>query len=132
MDKIIKDLRDKVNSYTIPEGVDIIPPYMSLKTSKEEFYKKYSGVVMLYQRLCDSLSKLQYSSVSVDRLLKELSNSNETFQRQKYFSAELKNLKEEIKGLIESYKYSKEGMEETVRFYRGIQYVLSSYRIEEV
>ena len=59
-----------------------------------------------------------------------LSTSNETFQRQKYFSTELKNLKDEIRGLIESYKYSKEGMEETVRFYRSVQYILSSYNFD--
>ena len=60
MDKIIKELKDKVSRYDVPEGLDVIPPYMSLKTSKEELYKKYSGVVTLYQRLCDALSKLQY------------------------------------------------------------------------
>ena len=130
MDKIIKELKDKVSRYDVPEGLDVIPPYMSLKTSKEELYKKYSGVVTLYQRLCDALSKLQYYSVAVDRVLKELSTSNETFQRQKYFSTELKNLKDEIRGMIESYKYSKEGMEETVRFYRSVQYILSSYNFD--
>lgn len=132
MDKIIKELKKKVDSYVLPEGVDVIPPYMSIKTSKEELYKKYSGVIMTYQRVCDSLSKLQYSSVTVDRLLRELSNNNtnETFERKKYFSSELKNLKDDIRGLIESYKYTKDSMEETVRFYRSIQYVLSSYQLE--
>lgn len=130
MDKIIKDLKTKIESYVLPEGVDVIPPYMSLKTNKEELYKKYSNVVMVYQRICDSLSKLQYSSVTIDRLLRELSNSNETFQRQKYFSTELKNLKEEVRGLSESYKFLKDGMEETVRFYRSIQYVLTSFQLD--
>ena len=43
MDKIIKELKDKVSRYDVPEGLDVIPPYMSLKTSKEELYKKYNS-----------------------------------------------------------------------------------------
>lgn len=132
MEKIILDLKKKVESYTLPDGLDVIPSYASIKSSKDELYTKYSEVVMTYNRVCDTLSKLQFSSVTVDRLLKELPNSNEVFSKQKLYSTELKMLKEEIKGLIEAYKFIKDGLEAAVRFYNSVQFILSSYRIEDV
>lgn len=131
MEKIIIELKKKIDSYVLPEGLEVIPSYASIKSSKEELYKKYSNTVMTYNRVCDTLSKLQFSSVTVDRLLKELPNSNEIFSKQKLFSTELKSLKDEIKGLVESYKYLKDGLEATVRFYNSIQYILTSYRLED-
>ena len=131
MDKIIIDIKKKLESYILPEGLEIIPSYSSLKSSKEEFVTKYSSVVMTYNRICDSLSKLQYLSVTIDRLMRELSNSKETFNRQKLFSTELKNSKEEARGLIESYRYLKDGLESTVKFYQTLQFVMTSYRMEE-
>lgn len=131
MEKIIIELKNRVEGYILPEGIEVIPPYASIKSSKEELYKKYSNVVTLYNRVCDTLSKLQYSSVTVDRLLRELPNSNEVFSKQKLYSTELKALKEEIKGLVDSYKYMKDGLEATVRFYNSLQYILSSYRMQD-
>lgn len=131
MDKIIADLKHKIELFSLPEGLDIIPEYVSIKTSKENLYNKYSSVVQSYNRVCDSLAKLHYMLVTVDRLLKELPNSNEVFSRQKLFSTELKNMKEEIKGIAESYKYMKEGLEAAVRFYNSIQYILTSFRLED-
>jgi predicted nuclease with TOPRIM domain len=131
MEKIIVELKKKIESYNLPEGLEVIPSYASIKSSKEELYKKYSNTVMTYNRVCDTLSKLQFSSITVDRLLKELPNSNEVYSRQKLFSTELKSLKDEIKGMIESYKYLKDGLEATVRFYSSVQYILTSYRMED-
>ena len=131
MEKIIFELKKKIESYTLPEGLEIIPSYSSIKTSKEELYKRYSNTVMTYNRVCDTLSKLQFSVVTIDRLLKELPNSNEVFSKQKLFSTELKSMKEEARGLLESYKYLKDGLEATVRFYSSVQYILTSYRMEE-
>ena len=132
MDKIIIDIKKKLESYTLPEGLEVIPPYASIKSSKEELYTKYSSVVTTYNRICDSLSKLQYMSVTLDRLIRELPNSNDTFSKQKYFGTELRTAKDEAKGLIESYKYLKDGLEAAVRFYNSIQYILSSFRMGEV
>lgn len=132
MDKIINDIKKKVLSYTLPEGLDVIPPYNLIKTSKEELYRNYSNAVVTYNRICDTLAKLQYSQVTVDRLLKELANSSEVFSKQKLYSSELRNLKEEIKGVVESYRYLKDGLESTVRFYNSVQFLLNSYRLEEV
>lgn len=131
MEKIIMELKKKVESYTLPEGMESIPPYSSIKTSKEELYKKYSSTVMYYNNVCETLSKLQYTSITVDRLLKELSNSQEVFSKQKLYSTELKALKEETKGLIDAYKFLKDGLEATVRFYNSTQYLLTSYRLED-
>lgn len=131
MEKIIVELKKKIESYNLPEGLEVIPSYASIKSSKEELYKKYSNTVMTYNSVCDTLSKLQFSSITVDRLLKELPNSNEVYSRQKLFSTELKSLKDEIKGMIESYKYLKDGLEATVRFYSSVQYILTSYRMED-
>lgn len=130
MEKIIVELKKKIESYSLPEGLEVIPPYTSIKTSKEELYRKYSNTVMTYNRVCDTLSKLQFSSITIDRLLRELPSSNEIFSKQKLFSTELKNMKDETKGLIESYKYLKDGLEATVRFYSSVQYILTSYRMD--
>lgn len=131
MEKIIMELKKKVESYSLPEGIEEIPSYVSIKTSKEELYKKYSTTVMMYNRVCEALSKLQYTSITVDRLLKEVSNSNEVFSKQKLYTTELRSIKDEAKGLIESYKYFKDGLEATVRFYNSTQYLLTSYRLED-
>lgn len=131
MEKIIIELKKKIEGYTLPEGLEVIPSYPSIKASKEELYKKYSSTVMTYNKVCDSLSKLQFSAVTVDRLLQELSNSKEVFSKQTLFSNELKNLKTEIKGLVESYRYLKDGLEAGVRFYSSLSFILTSYRMEE-
>lgn len=132
MDKIILDIKKKLDSYTLPEGIEVIPPYVSIKSSKEELYTKYSSVVTTYNKICESLSKLQFMSVTIDRLMRELSNTKETFARQKFFSNELKTAKDEAKGLIDSYKYLKDGLEAAVRFYNSIQFILSSFRMNDV
>lgn len=131
MDKIINGLKKKIDGYKLPEGIDIIPPYTSIKTSKEELYSRYSNVVMTYNRVCDTMSKLQLSSVTIDRLLRELPNSKEVFSKQKLYSEELKNLKMDVRGMLDSYKYIKDGLEACVRFYNSVQYILTSYRLEE-
>lgn len=133
MDKIIKDIKKKLESYVLPDGIEVIPSYASLKSSKEEFATKYSGVVMNYSRICKSLSDLQYMSVTIDRLLRELPNSsNEVFSKQKLLSTELKNAKDETLGLIASYKYFKDGLESVVKFYQNMNFVLTSYTMGEV
>lgn len=131
MEKIIMNLKKKIESYTLPDGLEIIPSYSSIKTSKEELYKKYSNAVMSYNKICETLSNLQFTSVTIDRLMKELPNTTEIFSKQKLFSTELKQMKDETKGLIDSYKYLKDGLEATVRFYNSIQYILTSYRLED-
>jgi hypothetical protein len=131
MDKIIMDLKKKIENYTITESIIDVPPYASIKASKEELYKKQSATVIMYNRVCDSLCKLQYSSVTIDRLLKEISNTNEVFSKQKLYSDELKKLKDEARGLIEAYKYQKDGLEASVKFYQNLSYILTSYRMEE-
>lgn len=131
MEKIIMELKKRVASYTLPDGMGIIPPYASIKASKEELYTKYSSTVTTYNNVCDTLAKLQYSSVTIDRLLREVTNTNEVFSKQKLYSTELKTLKDEVKGLIEAYKFLKDGLEATVRFYNSTQYLLTSYRLEE-
>lgn len=132
MEKIIQDLKKKVASYVLPDGIDVIPPYASIKSNKEEFYSCYRAHIVRYQELCKALSELQYMLVTIDRLLRELPNTNEVFSKQKYFSTELKNIKEEVRGLVDSYKYRKEGSEAAVRFHSNAQYILTSYRMEEV
>ena len=132
MEKIIFEIKKKVEAYTLPDGLDVIPSYASIKSSKEELYTKYSSVTTTYNEVCKTLSNLQFSAVTVDRLLKELPNSNEVFSKQKLYAAELRTLKDEIKGMIEAYKFMKDGLEEAVRFYRSVQFILSSYTIPDV
>jgi hypothetical protein len=132
MEKIIFDLKKKLESYSLPEGLEIIPSYASLKASKDEFTAHYSKVVMNYNRICDSLSALQYTTVTIDHLLRELPNIKEVWSKQKLISAELKNLKDDYIGMMMSYKYAKEGLEAAVKFYNNMNYVLTSMRMEEV
>lgn len=133
MDKIILDIKKKLESYVLPDCIEVIPSYSSLKASKEEFATKYSSVVMNYTRICKSLSDLQFMSVTLDRLLRELpNNSKEVFSRQKLLSTELKNSKDEALGMIASYKYLKEGLESVVKFYQNMNFVLTSYTMGEM
>jgi hypothetical protein len=132
MEKIIMELKKKVESYVLPEGVDLIPPYSSIKLSKEELYTKFSEIVVKYNRICDSLSKLQYTSVTIDRLLREIPNTKEVFSKQKMVSIELKNLKEDVVGLLASHKFLKDGLEAQVKFYNSVQFIINSYRMSEV
>lgn len=131
MEKMIMDMKKKVESYSIPEGLEVIPPYASLKSSEEEFCNKYSSTVMAYTNVCDSLSSLQYIAYTVDRFLHELPNTNEVFSKQKYLSTELKYLKDETKSIIEAYQYYKEGLTAAVRFYQNFSYMRNSYRMPE-
>ena len=41
-------------------------------------------------------------------------------------------MKEEVKGLIDSYKYLKDGLEASVRFYHSLQFIINSPRMEEI
>lgn len=132
MEKVIWELKKKIEGYKLPEGVDVIPPYSSIKVSKDELYNKYSGAVTTYNNICSTLSKLQFSSITVDRLIRELPNTTEVYSKQKLYASELRNMKEEIKGLVESYKYLKDGLEATVRFYHSLQFIICSPRMEEI
>ena len=132
MEKIIMDLKRKIEGYKLPEGVDVIPPFSSIKVSKEVLYNKYSGAVTTYNNVCSTLSKLQFSSITVDRLARELPNTTEVFSKQKLYANELRNMKEEVKGLIDSYKYLKDGLEASVRFYHSLQFIINSPRMEEI
>ena len=132
MEKIITELKRKVESYVLPTGVDVIPPYSSIKTSKEELYTNFSETVMRYNRICDSLSNLQYMSITIDRLMREIPNTKEVFSKQKMVSMELKNIKDDVLGLIASYKYMKDGLEAQVKFYNSVQFIINSYRMSEV
>ncbi len=131
MDKVILSLRKKVDAYKLPDTLEEIPSYASLKMSKEELYSYYSNTVTLYNRTCESLGNLQYTLVSIDRMLRELTNSKEVFTVQKYQSTELKNLKDEVQGIVNAYKTRKEGLESAVKFYNSVQYLLNSYRLED-
>lgn len=130
LDKILLDLKARVNAYSLPVGIEIIPEYATIKASQETMFTSYSSAVTAYNKLCDSLSKLQYLSVSIDRLLRELPNSGEVFSRQKFFNTELGYLKSDCRAIIDSYRALKEGVESAVRFYNSTQYLLNTYRLD--
>lgn len=133
MDKIILDIKRKLESYKLPDGIEIIPSYASLKSSKEEFATKYSKAVMEYTKICKDLSDIQFMSVTIDRMLRELpNNTNEVFSKQKLYSTELKNSKDVAIGLIASYKTYKEGLDSVVKFYQNMNFVLTSYSMGEL
>ena len=133
MEKIISSLKKKLDSYKLPDGVCVIPEFGAIKNSKETLYTNYSDAVRRYNIICDSLSKIQLMNVTIDKLLQELPKSADiTFSMKNLCSDELKFLKTEVKTTAESYKTYKDGLEAVVNFYKSVQYILSSYRIEDV
>lgn len=132
MDKIITGLKTKVAKYVLPQTDLNFATYANLKTSKEEFYLKYSTAVQTYNCVCSSLSDLNYINVTILRLNKDTQMSTEVYSRKELFIKELRSLREEVLALIESFKYLKDGLESVVRFYATFQYVLTSTRMESV
>lgn len=130
IDRIVKDLRDKVDSYELPDGIQIIPDYPSIKSSREELYNSYSGAVVAYNNLCKILSEMQYTQVTIDKMLRNIATSSEVFSRQKFLNSELSSIKSDLRIIIESYSTLKSSMESSIRFFQSIQYILSSPRLD--
>ena len=130
IDKIVRSLRDKVDSYVLPDGIQIIPEYVSIKSSREELYNSYSESVVAYNTLCKVLAEMQYTQVTIDRMLRNISASNEVFSRQKFFNSELSSIKSDLRIIIESYLTLKSSMESSIRFFQSVQYILSSPRLD--
>ena len=128
--KILKNLRDKVDYYESPDGIHVIPACPSIKSSKEELYNSYSRSVVLYDSLCKTLSEMQFTIVTIDKMLRKLASSDEVFTRQKYLNMELSNIKSDLKNTIESYYTIKGSMESSLRFFNSIQYLLNSPRLD--
>ena len=73
---------------------------------------------------------MQFTIVTIDKMLRKLASSDEVFTRQKYLNMELSNIKSDLKNTIESYYTIKGSMESSLRFFNSIQYLLNSPRLD--
>lgn len=122
LDSIIKDSL----------SVDLtLPSYEDVK-SRKVLYTKYAEVINLNNRIGTSLLTSHKLLLTLKELRQEVSN-NKAIQfsvivvYKDRITREIDSLTEKIK-VVTDFKQS---LEQTLRFYQSLQYILSSYRMED-
>lgn len=113
-------------------STDLTLPTYDKAVSKKVLYTSYAGVVDLNNRVGATLLMSHKLLLSLKELKRELcQNKNVNFNVISVYkdrvTNEIDSLSEKVKAVTE-YKQS---LEQTLRFYQSLQYILSSYRMED-
>lgn len=123
MDKIIYELKKQVESYKMPDGLEVIPPYASIKSNPEELHNRLIDVTNRLNFIDHIISKMFENRATIDRCFHDLPNQvGEIFSKKSTYSKELQFLKDQIYNLTEAYKYAKEGLEASKSYYDSFKY----------
>lgn len=132
MDKIFKQLSSTISECSYSPNEFVIPSYSEISKSKEKFYSLYGTLVSEYNTLCNRIHKLSYCLTSIRMAFTLVKEQDFTSRQVDIYNRELRNYRENIEECLQMYKPLKDSYEASLRFFSSTQYLITSYRMEEV